>query len=180
MTKTSAFRVVDLTHSKPTPFALTPGAQACAQIRDTLDLVDLRKLRFEGQIAPLGKSDWQLTARLGATVVQPCVSTLQDVQTRIDIEVRRTYLAGLEDPDDPDLEMPEDDTVEALRAVIDPNEVMQEALSLALPLYPKADATSPVTLQVTEPGKTPLTDQDTKPFAALAGLRDKLEGGPSE
>ncbi len=175
----AALRVSDLTQSGPTTFELIPNTKELEVLRKDLDLVGLRKVRLTGTVSPVGKRDWQLTAKLGATVVQPCVATLEDVQTRIDSDVVRTYVVEYSDPDDIDVEMPEDDTVEPLGTHIDPMVVLHEALALALPLYPRASDTTPVEVRVTEPGQTPMSDEQARPFAALAGLRDKMsdDGG---
>ncbi len=158
-----------------TPFELVPGADARAAIAEALDLIAVRKLRFAGTLAPLGARDWELTADLGATVVQPCVVTFEPVTTRIDERVERRYLAEpLPLPEGDEIEMPEDDTVEALPETLDLGAVMIEALSLALPLYPHAEGVDRVEVSVTEPGKDAMTDDETKPFAGLAALREKL------
>ena len=52
---------------------------------------------------------------------------------------------------------------------------MAEALALALPDYPRAPDATLENAQVTEPGIAPMSDEDARPFAALAGLRDKLQ-----
>ena len=70
--------------------------------------------------------------------------------------------------------MPEDDTLEDLPSEIDLDELLSEALSLALPEWPRAKGVDPVDMAVTEPGKTPMSDEDTKPFAALKSLKDGL------
>ncbi len=170
-----ALRVADLPQSGATAFELVPTAREVEQLRADLDLVALRKVRLKGTLIPVGKRDWRLTADLGATVVQPCVATLADVQTRIDVPVERTFLAEFEMPDEPEAEMPQDDTLEPLGPFIDPAQVLAEALALALPLYPRAAGSDPVEMRITAPGVAPLGDADVKPFAALAGLREKLE-----
>lgn len=173
-----ALRVADLSQTRPTRFTLTPPAEAMSAIAAELGLTDLRKLRFAGQIVAEGKRDWRLEAKLGATVVQPCVVTLAPVVTRIDDSVVRRFLAQMPDMsgDDDEIEMAEDDSIEPLGAVIDPEAVMIEALSLALPLYPRADGAAIDQATYTEPGKEALKDEDLKPFAGLAALRDKLAG----
>jgi uncharacterized metal-binding protein YceD (DUF177 family) len=99
------------------------------------------------------------------------------VRTRVDEAVERRYRAGegTEQPDG-EIEMPEDDSIEPLPAVIDLAEVFREALSLALPLYPRADEAAPVDLAVTEPGAAPIGDAVVKPFSGLAALRRRLDG----
>lgn len=175
-----ALRVATLSQARSHRFEIAPDAVERGQIADELGLSALRKLRFEGEIRSAGKSDWVLKATLGATVVQPCVQTLAPVTTRIDTDVTRRFVpeTGMTYEPGSETEMPEDDSIDPLGSHIDPAQVMIEALALALPDYPRAaDAPPQGDVAVTEPGKTPLRDEDTKPFAGLAGLRDKLGGG---
>jgi len=139
-----------------------------------MELAGLRKLSFTGDLHPLGDHDWQLKARLGATVTQPCVVTLEPVVTRIDVDVMRTFLRDYTDVDGDEVEMPEDDSVEALGTWIDPAAVMEEELALALPAYPRKDTAQAEIIRVTEPGKKPMSDAEARPFAGLAALRDQL------
>ena len=67
----------DLSSRRETAFDLQPDADARAALAAQLGLDGLRKLRFVGKIAPSGARGWTLTAELGATVVQPCVVTLE-------------------------------------------------------------------------------------------------------
>lgn len=175
MTNSKAFRVADLSQNSPTPFELRPDPAWLRALAEELDVIDLRKVVFSGTIAGQGRRDWVLKAKLGATVVQPCVVTLEPVTTRIDTDVRRTYLAEMPEIDAEEVEMPEDDTQEQLGTVIDPAQVMAEALALALPLYPRKDGAEVGTMSVAAPGIAPLSDDDVKPFAGLASLRDKLQ-----
>lgn len=171
----TAMRVADLSQNADHGFDLRPDAAQMAEIAEALGLSALRKLRFEGRLIPLGASDWQLEASLGATVVQPCVVTLEPVMTRIDINVRRQYLRDFVDIDEPEAEMPEDDAAEALGAWIDPAVIMQETLALAVPDYPRKDDAELGQLVYTKPGSAPMTDQDARPFAGLADLKQQLE-----
>lgn len=170
----SALRVSDLQQNTPTPFDLRPDPKALQALAQELGLSGLRKLRFSGQIVAQGRKDWRLVGQLGATVVQPCVVTLDPVTTRIDVPVERLYIAGLGTPDETEVEMPEDDSVEPLGPVIDPAVVMAEALALALPLYPRKDEAGLDEAVFTEPGKPAMRDEDARPFAGLADLRDQL------
>ncbi|MEX0339778.1 MAG: DUF177 domain-containing protein [Arenibacterium sp.] len=174
MSLPSGFRVADLDHNAPTPFDLKPDAATCASLAETLGINGVRKLRFSGQITAQGRRDWRLDGQLGATVVQPCVVTLDPVTTRIDVAVTRSYLAGYIAPEEAEAEMPEDDTLEALGEVIDPAAVMAEALALALPDYPRKKDVELGDAVFTEAGAAPISDEDVKPFAGLAALRDKM------
>lgn len=172
-------RVADLPQNRPTGFQIAPDDGRLAQIAQELGLTELRKLRFEGEITSDGRTDWRLEAHLGATVVQPCVVTLAPVTTRIEEDVTRRLLSHLpeEAMEGDDVEMPEDETIDKLGTEIDLGLLMTEALALALPLYPRAEDATLEAAQFTEPGKTPMRDEDTRPFAGLATLREKLEKG---
>ena len=169
-----AFRVSDLSSNKTQRFEIRPDDAALRNIAETLELLDLRKLRFVGEFRPKGKSDWLLVAELGATVVQPCTVSLVPVTTRIDAKVQRHFMAEIETPDDEEVEMPEDDTIERLGPWLDPEVVMIEALSLEMPDYPRADSVEFDSVIHAEKGVVAMTDQAAKPFAGLSALRDKL------
>lgn len=172
-------RLADLRQRKPTRFEITPEAQVCAALAQMLDLSELRKLRFTGKLSPLPGKDWLLEAKLGATLVQPCSITLAPVSTRVEEDVRRHYSDQLEPPnleDGAEIEMAEDDTLEPLPASIDLGEVLLEALALAIPPFPRAKGVGLGEVRTAPDGIDPLDDGALKPFAGLAGLRDKLEG----
>ncbi len=171
----SLLRLADLAASRGTSFALTPDADDRTAIADTLGIVGIKKLRFEGNLTPQGRKDWVLTAQLGATVVQDCVVTLDPVTTRIDEAVTRQYLADLPETTGTEVEMPEDDTLEPLPDSIDLYAVLTEALALALPLYPRADGAELGQVVYTRKGVAPLTDEAARPFAGLGALRDSLK-----
>lgn len=175
MPDTTLFRLADLGTGAPTPFDLRPDAERMRALADTLGLDGLRKLRLAGKLTPEGRRDWRLEATLGATVVQPCVITLAPVTTRIDAPVTRTYTAAFAAPEAGETEMPEDDSAEPLPEAIDLMALLEEALALNLPLYPKAEGAELETANFAEPGITPMQDEDARPFAGLAGLRAQLD-----
>ncbi|SFS08851.1 YceD family protein [Yoonia litorea] len=171
----SHLRIADLPNRRATDFLVEPTADERAAIAEALDIIAIRKLRFSGKLSPIGKRDWRLDAELGATVVQSCVVTLEPVSTRIDEDVSRSYLSDLPEVLSGEVEMPEDDTQEALPESLDLAAVMIEALSLALPAYPRAEGAELGEAVFAQTGVTPLRDEDTKPFAGLAELRESLE-----
>ncbi len=171
------FRVADLRQNRPTPFELRPDAKLLSSLSDALDLTSLRKVAFSGEIRAHGKSDWELVGNLGATVVQPCVVTLAPVTTRIDVSVERRFLAQMPDlgnEEDEEIEMPDDENAEPLETHIDVNAVLHEALALNIPQFPRADDAELKEAVFTEAGKKAMTDEDARPFAGLAALRDQL------
>jgi len=174
---TDTLRVSSLSQRAPNRFRIAPDAEAMAALAEELDLVDLRKVVFEGTVQSEGRRDWRLEGHLVATVTQPCVATLAPVTTRIETDVTRRFLAeGIAVPEGDEVEMPDDVDQEPLTETISLGAILTEALSLSLPPYPRADTPDPVEARATPKGAEPLTDADTKPFAGLAALRDKLEG----
>lgn len=161
--------------TRPKEFALTPGTEEREALADALGIRGIRKLDFRGRVAPEGSADLGLHAALGATVVQDCVVTGEPVVTRIEETVERRYLADWDAPEGDEVEMPEDDSAEPMPREIDLAAVMAEALALALPPWPRADGVDPVEISVSEPGVTPMTDEDARPFAALKSLRDGMK-----
>ena len=173
-------RSASLSSRKPTRFDLRPDAATRAAVAAGLGLLDLPALRFRGEIRPTGRSDFVLEGELIAAIVQPCSVTLAPVPASIAEPVRRLYLADWQEPEGDEVEMPEDDSQEPLPEVIDPGAVALEALELCLPLYPRAPGVALGEASFAPPGAAPLRDEDLKPFAGLAALRDRLtpsEGG---
>lgn len=170
-THSMILRVADLAKTKPTRFAVQPNSAQLATLVDTNGLLELRDPTLTGKIEPIGKADWKLTAELQATAIQPCVTTLEPVKTDVNETVERLYVAQWHTPEGSEVEMPEDTDAEPLPTEIDLQDVLAEALSLSLPLYPRAQNAELGAHQFTEPGKKAMSDADARPFAALAKLK---------
>lgn len=170
----NVLRVAELARGGPRAVEIAPDAAARGRIAADLGLLELRKLRLAGRLAPLGRRDWRFEGQLGATVVQSCVVSLAPVVTRIDETVLRSFVADWQPPEGDEVELPEDVDTEPLGAEIDLGAMMVEALALALPAWPRAPGADLDQAVFTEPGLAPMTDDDAKPFAGLAALRDKL------
>ena len=156
--------------------ALTPDAATRTALARDLGVLEIRKLTLTAEISPAGGADWRFEGRLGATVVQECVVTLDPVTTRIDVPVIRLFVAGLAAPEPgSEVEMPADDTIEPLGAALDPGQVMAEALALALPPYPRSAGAELADGLFAGPGLSPMTDEEARPFAALKGLKMRLD-----
>ena len=177
MPQQTVLQVADLPQHRATRFHLTPDKADRHRIAGELGILGIRKLDFKGQLQAEGKSDWRIGAQLGATVEQACVITLDPVSTRIDQPVSRLFVKDMAADSAEEIEMPEDDTQEALTAEIDLERVMTEALALALPDYPRREDAVLSQSEFSAPGVTPMTDAEAKPFASLAQLKDKLGKG---
>jgi uncharacterized metal-binding protein YceD (DUF177 family) len=177
---TEPFRVAGLSSRKPNRFDLQPNAKTRAALAEYLGITAIPKLRFAGMISPKGRNDFVLEAVLEAVVEQPCSISLEPVVTPLREEVLRVYLAKWDIPTNDEMEMPEDDSSEPLGETIDAGHVAVEALTLALPPFPRAPGAVLDVAEFTAPGAAPLRDSDLKPFAGLAALKAKLEKPENE
>ena len=166
--RNTRFRVAHLNPRQPTEFRIAPDADMRKALAQDLDLADLPNLHFSGRITAEGADAWKVAGKLTARVVQPCVVTLAPVTTAISEEVERYYSPHVVQPEEEEVEIPEDDT-EPLGQYIDVNAVMTEALALALPLYPRAEGA-----ELPAPAAAAADADDTRrPFAGLADLLKK-------
>ena len=179
MTHQTTFLVTELKDSKPTAVSIELTLEQMSGIAGDLGLEGLSKTRFEGQIEPYGRKNWRLVGKFGASPVQACVVTLNPVKTRLDLDVERIYLADYEAPEEDSVtEMAENDDIsEPLGDEIDLLAVIAELIALNIPAYPRAQDAKLENQLFAAPGVEPLTDQELKPFASLAELKEKLEKG---
>ncbi len=174
---TTVLHLAQMAMNRPHPFRIEPDPTTMARMAEDLGILSLKKAVFEGAMHPDDGENWRLEARLGATVVQSCVVTLDPVTTRIEEPVTRKFRKdwpGVH-TDQEEVEMPEDETIDPLSDHIDLLAFMQEAIALALPAYPRSTGQELGTARYAPPGVTPLTDADAKPFAALAKLKEQLK-----
>lgn len=161
-------RVVQLNPHRPHPVDVQPDAATRAALAAEFGLIALPALHLTGALSVYGARDWQFEGRLRAEVVQPCVVTLAPVTTRIDEPVRRRWSPDVTDPEGEEVEM-SDDEVDPLGTVIDLGAMLGEALTLALPAYPRAKGAALEADAEAEQGSEP-TDERRKPFADLSAL----------
>ncbi|MGL6212101.1 MAG: YceD family protein [Paracoccaceae bacterium] len=156
-----------------TAILFAPDAEERAMMAAAVGLLALPAFRMTGEVRPEGRHDLRLDARITARVVQPCSVTLVPVETRIDDPVLRRYQVDWQEPDAAEVELTEDDSTEAMPVSVDAAAVAMEALSLALPLYPRAPGAALGEAVFAPPGAEPLRDDDLRPFAGLSALVQK-------
>ncbi len=170
-----AIDVSDLPKNRTRRFALNLDETELAALADDLRILGVKKLKFEGEIAYNDQGEVVVRADLGATATQACVVTLEPVRTRIDEEIVRRFSPDLEALSEVGQMLPEEDeNVDPLGDVIDLGLVLVESIALNLPDFPRVDGAELKQRVFAEPGVAPLTDEDAKPFAGLAALKDKL------
>ncbi len=158
-------RVAHLNPHQPTVLDLTPNAAARAAIAGALGLRDLPALHLRGEIRAEGEADWALTGEMRATAVQDSVVTLETVTTELRDDLHLRYSPHVRIPEGDEVEMGDAD-IEPLGPFIDAGAALVEALSLALPLYPRAPGA-----ELPGAGDKPAPEDDRrKPFAGLGDL----------
>ena len=175
----SLLRFSELNQSKPFGFHLRLSNQKVSELIKRLDVLNIKKVSLVGSLYPLSIDEWSLKAVLKATVKQKCVISFKPVQTVVSDTIRRTFSASAlhhtyEADDDGASAVIFDDSLHQLNDEIDLAEIIFEELTLILPLYPKIEGAELGYYSVTEPGVTPLEDENVKPFAQLSELKDKL------
>lgn len=162
----------------PTALGVTATAEECARIAAYLNLAALDGLVFSGTAEPWSSGGWRIAGHLTAAYVQTCVVTLVPIALVADLKIARTYLpaarlsaeAGLDlDPEDPDLPDPFDGTIDLAALII-------ECLVLDIDPYPRIKGADFGARAYAGPGVAPLSDEALRPFAKLAGLKEKLTG----
>jgi uncharacterized metal-binding protein YceD (DUF177 family) len=115
----------------------------------------------------------EATGRLSAEVVQSCVVTGVGVPASIDEEFNLRFLPQPKSDSEGEIELGEEelDTVFYEGGAIDVGEAVAETLGLALEPYPRAPGAEEAMRAAGVKD-----EEDAGPFAALAGLRDKLKG----
>lgn len=176
-----ALEVGALSRAIETSFDLQPDREMLDRIAAFLKVEQISDLRFKGELAPRRKDEWRLKARLTADLEQACVISLSPVAEKVDEEIVRELLPGPNPELEDELELGADDDEgpDYFQDRIDLAAIALEQLALALDPYPRAEDAKLEDSQFTEPGIEPLKDADLKPFAGLAGLKEKLSGkGP--
>lgn len=146
-----------------------------------LGLQAIASLEVAGRVEPTGPTGaFRLEAALRAEVVQTCVVTLQPVPSRLEAAIERRYDSRAADRepagDEVVWRLDDDDGADALAGdAIDVGEAAAEQLALELDPFPRApDAEFGPDLGAEAGGEG--AEAGAGPFAALAGLRDKLAG----
>jgi len=174
------YEVATLSRARTREFDLSPDSEEAVKIAAFLKIPEVSKLRFKGGITAEGVEDWRIEGRLTASVTQDCVVTLAPVVQKVDEKVFRVYVPEEEEAAilaEQDIDPDADDEPEGFTDTIDPGQLAIEALALALDPSPRSKDAELNEARFAAPGVTPLSNNDLKPFAGLAALKEKMERG---
>ena len=168
-------KVSQLANTSDYAFDEIPSETETTDLARLYDVISVRKMRFQGHISPFDDEGWLLEGKLGATVTQNCVITLERMRTRIDLDVRRLFVPMPElGENEVLLDALHDDTLEPLGREIDLGLVATEALALAIPEYPRVEGAELPESRFAAPKATDIDEEAPKAFAGLAALKEKL------
>jgi uncharacterized metal-binding protein YceD (DUF177 family) len=158
------------------PVAGEADAAELAALARRFQIPAVRSLRFSAEARPWGPGGWRIAGRVSAELTQTCVVTLEPVETRFDEGFERFFapaerLDAAEELVDPEAE----EAPEPLGETIDFGEIAAEAAALAIDPYPRRPDAAFDGVIKGPPGVAPMTDEDARPFARLAALKDRDE-----
>jgi uncharacterized metal-binding protein YceD (DUF177 family) len=136
-------------------------------------LLALHRLDAEARVAREGDAVI-VTGRLSAALDQACVATGVAVPAQLDEPFAIRFVAsGANEPDaEIELDASDCDVMEHDGRAIDLGEAVAQTLSLALDPFPRGPGA-----EAALKAAGVLSEAEAGPFAALAGLKDKLEKG---
>lgn len=168
-------RVSSLNNTVDFEFDEVPTENETNEMAALFDVVSIRKMRFQGVISPFEDDGWLLEGKLGVSMSQNCVVTLERVRTRLDLDIRRVF-TPMAEPDENEitLDASHNDEIEPLGKQIDLGLVAMEALALAIPEYPRVEGAELPESSFSPPEASDIEEEAPKPFAGLAALKEKL------
>ncbi|MEM7056714.1 MAG: DUF177 domain-containing protein [Pseudomonadota bacterium] len=170
------FKVATLSRARPYQFDLSLEGEEAVSIASFLRIPKVSGLRFKGTLSAQGDDEWRIEGRLTTSATQECVVTLSPVDQKVDEKILREYVPETNETIAKiDLDPDSDDEPEIFTDVIDPGQLAIEVLALALDPYPRAEDAKLDATRFAPPGVAPLSDNDLKPFAGLAALKEKME-----
>ena len=145
------------------------------ELKKFLNLKSLKKLSMAGTIKATLFNQWDLKAKIGATIVQESVLSLKPVTSRIDKTIKRTIIKGRDEMvETNELYLNDSDFVEN---EIDIGAIFSESLALEIPTFPKKENEVFKSKTFAGEGIVPLTEEKLSPFSVLAKLQ---ENNPNE
>ena len=136
------------------------------------NLLALKKLFFAGKLQRVQKDNWKLKAYLKALVTQPCVNTLQPIDTQILSTVERLFIKDWEGSRNRTDETVLNADYEILTNKINLLDIITEEIILNAPLYPRSGVKADSSLS--ESSLNPSKNTNIKPFSVLSTLRKKM------
>ena len=166
---------IDTLGEQPRSMAIAAEPGERAALASRFGLIAIDRLEAELAISRTGETV-AVDGTLQADVIQACIASGAPVPAALiipfDILFRPQPEPGRAEEEEVELGENELDVVFYDRAEVDVGEAVAETLSLGLDPYPRAPDADAV---LREAGVKKEGEEETGPFAALAGLKDKLK-----
>ena len=161
-----------LRQTKEFKFQHRSNALELAELTQILKIEELKGFAFEGQFSQLNKNDYRLRVSFNATLVQLCIISLKPMKTKINHKINQFYTAE-DSVNKGNYISIEYDSVEKehIKSEINVGDIMLEALSLEVPLYPKKKNVKFEGITITESAIKPLQKTINNPFLSLKELQ---------
>tara|TARA_B100000965_G_C19225712_1_gene597861 strand:- start:76 stop:630 length:555 start_codon:yes stop_codon:yes gene_type:complete len=167
-----------LRQTKKFAFQYTSNLKALTELTRILKIEELKAFSFQGQIFQLNEHDYTLRASFDATVVQLCIISLNPIKTKISNKINQSYI-DQENSQKTKYLLIDHDSIEKeqFKSEINVGDIMLEALSLEIPLYPRKKNAKFEGITVTDSEIKPLDRTTNNPFLSLKELklRNKLK-----
>lgn len=181
--KVNASRVID----KDEHITVSPDAAALKAIAETYELDAIRALTADFTLKPYRKAGVRVVGPITATISQICVVTLEPFESRIAVDVGRTFephssrprkIRDLNEDGEIEIDLESLDPPDViLDGVLDLGAVICEELALSLDPFPR----KPGAEFEGGDGEDDIAEEEPEekpsPFAALQALKDKPETG---
>jgi uncharacterized metal-binding protein YceD (DUF177 family) len=166
---------VDTLGSTPRPLAIGANPEERAALAKRFGLVSIEALSAEAGLTRRG-DEVTAVGTLSASVVQSCVVTETPVPAEVEEEFRIVFRPAPRHDAEEEIELSEGelDVVFYDGGAIDLGEAVAETLSLSLDPYPRS-AEAQEALREAGVKSEEEARIESSPFAALAGLKDKLK-----
>ncbi len=137
-----------------------------------IQVYKIKNFSFKGHALQSNDTTVTLRGSFNATVTQLCVVSLSPVKTKINHEINHCYSLSKKENKQKSIAVSLDSTeMERIHGDINVGDIMLEALSLEIPLYPKKEGVNFEGLTITENGIKPLDLTPSNPFIVLKKLR---------
>ena len=145
-----------------------------AELTQILNIEDLKLFSFQGYFVQLNRNDYILRASFNATVIQLCIISLNRLKTKIRHKIHQPYSAEKIINRTKYISINYDSLEkEQIQSEINIGDIMLEALSLEIPLYPKKKNAKFDGLTITDSEIKPLDQTLNNPFIQLKELQLK-------
>ena len=137
------------------------GGDDCAELAARFGFLEIGRVEADLRIDRVGPDAWDVTGRLSADVIQPCVVTGDPVAETVDFEIEERYVRTASDEEE--VVVGPEDSEPLVDGCIDLGEIVAQSLALGVSTWPRS-SDAPDRFEAGDAG-------ETHPFAKLGKLK---------